>query len=202
MNLWALNLFVHSIHHNLCLFNPNLSTALLCLTIVYLISILVWNARQQNHRRRESINSLCEGILPDFFYISYQYSTSYAWYLGFWQTLIRSPKSKSNSRLTTGFSLKTDCPTTHPATPPPPPTGKVSKKQDTAIYPKQKLLVYIRRLCNMFLNRPRLKTIHWESRLTKNLQSKNSLTMQNRAIYTNWKQTYFSSWRWSFSFQF
>ena len=31
----------------------------------------------------------------------------------------------------------------HPASQPP---GKVSKKQDTVIYPKQKLLVYIRRL--------------------------------------------------------
>ena len=30
----------------------------------------------------------------------------------------------------------------------------------------------------MFLNKPRLKTIHWESKLAKNLQSKNSLTMQ------------------------
>ena len=66
----------------------------------------------------------------------------------FWQTLSRSPKSKS--RLTTGFSLKSDFPT-------PSHTGKVSKKQDTVIYPKQKLLVYIRRLWNRFWNKPRPK---------------------------------------------
>ena len=34
----------------------------------------------------------------------------------------------------------------HPASQPHPATGKVSKKRDTVIYPKEKLLVYIRRL--------------------------------------------------------
>ena len=42
-------------------------------------------------------------------------------------------------------------------TEPPPPLGKVSKKEDTVIYPKQKLLVYIRRLRNMFWNKLRPK---------------------------------------------
>ena len=63
-------------------------------------------------------------------------------------------KSKSKSRLTTGFSLKSEFPTTHPPDHPP---GKVSKKQDTEVYPKQKLLVYFRRLWNMFWNKPRPK---------------------------------------------
>ena len=57
----------------------------------------------------------------------------------YWQTLSRSTKSKSKYRLTTGFSLKSDSPTTqppshpasHPATP-----GKVSKKLDRAMFPK------------------------------------------------------------------
>ena len=34
------------------------------------------------------------------------------------------------------------------------------------------------------------KSIHWESKLAENLQSKNYLTMQNRAISTNWKQIF------------
>ena len=59
---------------------------------------------------------------------------------------LTNPKSKSKSQWTTGFSLKSQFPTSHPATHPP---GKVSKKQVRARYPKQKLLVYVRRLWNM-----------------------------------------------------
>ena len=55
--------------------------------------------------------------------------------------ILTNPKSKSKSRLMTGFPLKSDFPTTLSQ-----PARKVSKKQDTAIYPKQKWLVYIRRL--------------------------------------------------------
>ena len=43
----------------------------------------------------------------------------------------------------------------------------------------------------MFLNKPRPKNHPLGVKLAKNPQSKNSLTMQNRAIFTNWKQTYF-----------
>ena len=39
--------------------------------------------------------------------------------LKYWQTLSRSPKSKSKSRLMTGFLLKLDFPTTQPLTQPP-----------------------------------------------------------------------------------
>ena len=70
------------------------------------------------------------------------------------QTKRRSPKSKSG--LMTGFSLKwifqpppASQPLSHP--------GKVSQKQDTIIYPKPKLLVYIMRLWNMLWNKPRPK---------------------------------------------
>ena len=77
--------------------------------------------------------------------------------LDFWQTLSHSPKSKSKSRLTTGFSLKLDFPTRHPASHPTGQPGKVSEKQDTAIYSRQKLLVYILRLRNMFWNKTRPK---------------------------------------------
>ena len=70
-----------------------------------------------------------------------------------WQTLSQSPQSKS--RLTTGFSLKSVFPTPIPT--PNQPPRKVSKKQDTVIYPKQKLLVYIRMLWKMFWNKPRPK---------------------------------------------
>ena len=57
--------------------------------------------------------------------------------------VLTNPKSKSKfkSMVTTGFSLKSDFPTSQPATP-----RKVSKKQDTAIYAKQNLSVYIKRL--------------------------------------------------------
>ena len=93
-----------------------------------------------------------------YVYILYYFMNSFfffmalsIWYYLYWQTLSRSPKSKFKSRLTTGFSLKSDFPTSHPA-------GKVSKKQDTAIYPKQKLLIYIRKVSKMFWNKPRPKT--------------------------------------------
>ena len=73
---------------------------------------------------------------------------------------------KSKSRLTTGFSLNLDFLTTHPP-------GKVSKKQVTVIYPKQKLLVYIRRFWNMFRNQPRpKKTSAGSKKGTKTIQSK------------------------------
>ena len=62
-------------------------------------------------------------------------SLNHLWSKYCWQTLSRSPKSKSKSRLTTGFSLKSDFPTTQPASHPQPP-GKVSNKQDRAILPK------------------------------------------------------------------
>ena len=56
--------------------------------------------------------------------------------------LLTNPKSKSKSRLTAGFSLESDFPTTFTHPPQASHLGKVSKKQDTVIYPKQKLLVY------------------------------------------------------------
>ena len=46
----------------------------------------------------------------------------------YWQTPSRSPKSKSKSRLMTGFSLKSDFPTTQPATPSQPATRKSFKE--------------------------------------------------------------------------
>ena len=65
---------------------------------------------------------------------------------------LTNPKFKS--RLTTWFSLKSDFPTTHPPRHPQP-DGKVSKKQGNTIFQKQKLLVYNRRLYNMFWNKRR-----------------------------------------------
>ena len=67
---------------------------------------------------------------------------------------VKVPSPRSKLKLTTGFSLKSHFPTTHP---PPPPPGKVSKKQYTAIYPKLKVLVYVRGLWNMFWNKSRAK---------------------------------------------
>ena len=87
-------------------------------------------------------------------------------YIKWWDSLyltppynrIDKPKVFSRSRsqkLTTLFSLKSQCPTTTPT------PVKVSKKQDTAIDPKQKLSVYIRRLWNMFWNmlRPKIHSL-------------------------------------------
>ena len=103
-----------------------------------------------------------------------------------WQTLSWSPKSKS--RLMTGFSLdqifQPPQPSSHP--------GKVSKKQDTAIYPKQEVLVYIRRLWNMFWNKPTPK-------------NHPLIVQKGQKPCTHWKQTNFSSWLCSisiFNFQF
>ena len=74
--------------------------------------------------------------------------------------MLTNPKSKSKSRLTAGFLLKSNFPTTFTHPPQASHPGKVSKKQDTVIYPNQKLLVYIMRLWNMFWNWPRPKN-HW-----------------------------------------
>ena len=57
----------------------------------------------------------------------------------YWQT--RSCRPKSKSGLMTGFSKKSD----FAANPHPQPPRKISKKQDRAIYPKQKLFIYDRR---------------------------------------------------------
>ena len=60
--------------------------------------------------------------------------------------LLTNPMSKSKSRLTTGFSLNR-------IFQPPPAShapGKVSKKQDRATLPKEKLLVYVSRYQKFF----------------------------------------------------
>ena len=89
------------------------------------------------------------GAAPDF-WVTRNRAT-----LGFSVTtitrILTNPKSKSKSKGTTGFSLKSQFPNhpvSHPASHPPP--EKVSKKQVRARYPKQILLVYVRRLRNMF----------------------------------------------------
>ena len=70
-----------------------------------------------------------------------------------WQTLSRSPKSEVQVEVDDWVFIKI----TFSNHPPPPPPGKVSKKQYTAIYPKLKVLVYVRGFWNMIWNRPRAK---------------------------------------------
>ena len=61
-------------------------------------------------------------------YLDINFSTKYSTYIDKPKVVSRSQSQK----LTTWFSLKSQCPTT----PTPPPPGKVSKKQDRAILPK------------------------------------------------------------------
>ena len=66
-----------------------------------------------------------------------------------WQTLSWS----ASPSWTTGFSLKSNFPSTQPPSQPATqPPGKVTKKQDRSIYPKRKLLVYVRTFWNRFWN--------------------------------------------------
>ena len=73
--------------------------------------------------------------------------------LFYWQTLILSPKSKIISKVDNWVFINIKI-SNHPPTPNNTPS-KVSKKQYTAIHPKQNVLVYVRRFWNVFGNRPR-----------------------------------------------
>ena len=79
----------------------------------------------------------------------------------FWQTLSRSPKSEVQVEVDDWVFIKITF-SNHP-----PPPGKVSKKQYTAIYPKLKVLVYVRGFWNMFWNRPRPKNYPMEVKCQK-----------------------------------
>ena len=85
------------------------------------------------------------------------------------KTFSQSQKSNSKSRLTTGFSLKSNFQTGWPPSPASQPAGKVSKKQYTAIYPKQKFFLCIRWISKMFGNKPRPKNHQFGVKNTKNL---------------------------------
>ena len=82
----------------------------------------------------------------------------------FWQSLSRSPKSKVKVKVDDWVFIKFIFPN-HPPTP-----GKVSKKQYTAIYPKQKVLVYVRRLWKVFWHRRRPKDDLIRGKKVRNIQ--------------------------------
>ena len=86
-----------------------------------------------------------------------------------WQALSRSPKSKVKVKVDDWVSLKLHFSTTHPhSTHLPPPTHpRESLKKYTAIYPKLKVLVYVRGFWNMFWNRPRPKNYPMEVKCQK-----------------------------------